>query len=43
MTKRLLKLNIHFQKEPMEVEKLLEATNESWSILYFKDVWLRVV
>jgi len=44
MTKRLLKFNTIFQKEPMEsLEELFEATNESWSILYFKDVRQRIV
>jgi len=44
MTKHVLKFNTSFQKEPMDVGvQLYEASNESSSILYSKDVQLRVV
>lgn len=43
MTRCLFKLNTSFRVEPMVFEELFEAPNASWSILYFKDVQLRVV
>jgi len=32
ITKKFIEFNFSFQKEPMEVELLFEATNEKWSI-----------